>query len=607
MNDRDGIHMLLATMPPLTLVTLRYAVDYGSYMKRLDVAQHLEYPIHVQESAAPTLESVERELYSTNVYALKVINLANCKKRGKERKRAKEGKEKKEGEPGGTRGKQREERTKGENEEEEEEEEKEERNGDIGLAVCSRCLEFKPNEINGVWVVLDLLWGGSANDVKIPALAVSRHNLYVIPSPLNYHDCQKDGKKEKLSKEEVDVTASSRSQKFWSFNDIISVLMTRIEQTAKQLYANFMDSDIAFGIAIAHANRRQRGRCNSAEEISDCDAYIRQSLKVVKGTTSKYERFVGLAGLNSWNRYQKSQSRPMFFQLGIRESGVVGRGRNGLNLEYDFGHPILSKCSVLRPKKLERHGLTAKRVDRRERLCDKCREICVCVARKTTRKIGVSYQSLLLYLDCMANKLAKRNNGTVSERECYRSGNFVILATQTLVCGLGKSRTLSAGNHSANQDQYLGQHKRHEGRYLELIYAFIANIVPHARLSPIAVPVPQQYEALDSCSREYEELFITNSRKVRNDFYLSDGKPRLVVSTDGVAERLGKKLCTQTKIIAVGSLSTEQREESVMSQLIKIVTSRYYVAIRNDTNVTRPSTTALNNSSIRGNYGFCEN
>ncbi|KAK9308723.1 hypothetical protein QLX08_001340 [Tetragonisca angustula] len=49
-------------MPPLTLVTLRYAVDYGSYMKRPDVAQHLEYPIHVQESAAPTLESVERAI-----------------------------------------------------------------------------------------------------------------------------------------------------------------------------------------------------------------------------------------------------------------------------------------------------------------------------------------------------------------------------------------------------------------------------------------------------------------------------------------------------------------------------------------------------------------
>lgn len=46
-----GIHMLLASMAPLTLVTLRYAVDYGSYMKRLDVAQHLEYPIHVHESA----------------------------------------------------------------------------------------------------------------------------------------------------------------------------------------------------------------------------------------------------------------------------------------------------------------------------------------------------------------------------------------------------------------------------------------------------------------------------------------------------------------------------------------------------------------------------
>lgn len=56
-----------------------------------------------------------------------------------------------------------------------------------------------------------------------------------------------------------------------------------------------------------------------------------------------------------------------------------------------------------------------------------------------------------LYLDRMVNKLVRRNNGTVSgwERRC--SGNFVILATQTLACGLGKSRTVSAGNHSANQ------------------------------------------------------------------------------------------------------------------------------------------------------------
>ncbi|KAG7191025.1 hypothetical protein KM043_007071 [Ampulex compressa] len=48
-----GIHMPEATIAPLPLVTLWYAVDYGSYMKGLDVAQHLEYPIHVQEAAAP--------------------------------------------------------------------------------------------------------------------------------------------------------------------------------------------------------------------------------------------------------------------------------------------------------------------------------------------------------------------------------------------------------------------------------------------------------------------------------------------------------------------------------------------------------------------------
>lgn len=38
---------------------------------------------------------------------------------------------------------------------------------------------------------------------------------------------------------------------------------------------------------------------------------------------------------------------------------------------------------------------------------------------------------------------------------------------------------------SEYSDQYPRRRKRHKGKYLELIYAFIANIVPHARLSPI--------------------------------------------------------------------------------------------------------------------------
>lgn len=63
----------------------------------------------------------------------------------------------------------------------------------------------------------------------------------------------------------------------------------------------------------------------------------------------------------------------------------------------------------------------------------------------------VMYLKLMGHYISIANKLAKRNNGTVSRQERYRSGNFVILATQTLACGLGKSRTVSAGNHSANQ------------------------------------------------------------------------------------------------------------------------------------------------------------
>lgn len=56
-----------------------------------------------------------------------------------------------------------------------------------------------------------------------------------------------------------------------------------------------------------------------------------------------------------------------------------------------------------------------------------------------------------LYLDSMISKYVKRNNETVSGWQRHRSRNFVILATQTLACGWGKSRSVSTRNRCANQ------------------------------------------------------------------------------------------------------------------------------------------------------------
>lgn len=69
----------------------------------------------------------------------------------------------------------------------------------------------------------------------------------------------------------------------------------QIEQTTKQLYMNFMESDIAFGIAIAHAtghlvtidNANVITLLRKYRTMTFGDTYVRQASKVVKGTANK--------------------------------------------------------------------------------------------------------------------------------------------------------------------------------------------------------------------------------------------------------------------------------------------------------------------------------